>query len=679
MTKAMREKKREYRVGEPIEKRGTKPRNKSVAAGSDRRRVRPKQKILGYALDLLVALTVLAVFVPFKPELPELGNDPSWRFAINQAVAQGLVFGRDVVYTYGPYASVFTKSYHPATDWLMLAGSVFLALCYSLLLTTLAAVMNRRWIPMLFVGFAASLMYSHEPIRDAPRDALLYSYPLLLALLTYRITSDAAKERRWSTRFKIVFGILFLPLGLLPLVKGSFVLICGSLAVCCVFLLLQDKQTMMAGLCAFLPLFFGVLLWRVSGQPLRGLMSFFINMRPVVSGYTEGMSLVGNVREIAIYFVASAGILYTAINDKARSILHNVVAVICYALFFFIAFKEAFVRHDAHAMVGSTAIVLAAFSGALVLRNKLAVSLIVVLFAFIACGYIDSHYVDFSAERLVTNTVDAYRDALQGLGSRVSAQSGLKAQFDEALASIKKQAPIPPLQGTADIYSFNQSALFASKQTWLPRPVFQSYQAYTAELAKLNADHLGGNKGPENVLFRVEPIDDRFPALEDGPSWPVLISNYSIAAADNFFLYLKRRPTLAAAPTSTEIYSGRHALDRDVPVPRAKDAVVAEIGVEQTFLGKLLTALYKSPELHISVSLTGGGTKTYRLIPGMARAGFVISPLINDTNDFVRLAARPQDLANNVVKSFSVSLGGKSLFWKDTYSVKLIELTRPIT
>ena len=663
----MTQRKRERQTGE-VERR-RKPRNKKSGRSP---------KILRYTPELLVALTVLAIFVPFKPDMPELGNDPSWRFAINQAVAQGLVFGRDVIYTYGPYASVFTKSYHPATDWLMLGGSIFLGLCYSSLLITLAAVMKRRWMPIVFVAVAASLMYSHEPIRDAPRDALLYSYPLLLALLTYRITADRDNDIS-SKRFKIIFALLFLPLGLLPLVKASLLLICGSLAVCSVFLLLRDKQNRMAGLCAVLPVLFGILLWRISRQPILGLPGYFLNMRPVVSGYTEAMSLVGNFREITLYLTGAAGVLYMALTDKA-GLIHRVVAAICYLLFLFIAFKEGFVRHDAHAMVASTAIVLAVLAGALALRNKPAVPVTIVMIVFIACGYIDSRYVEFSVARLLTNALDAYSDAFQGLGSRASDRDRPDAQFNDALSWIKKQAPIPPMQGTADIFSFNQSALFASGQTWLPRPVFQSYQAYTPDLARVNADHLRGDKAPDNIVFRVEPIDDRLPALEDGACWPILIDKYAIASADTLFLYLKKKNVPAPDHAPIQIYNGRHALNSNVPVPPAKDAIIAEIGVEQTLIGRLFTTFYKPPELHISVALTGGETKTFRFIPGMAKSGFILSPLVNDTNDFIQLTASRENLAKNTVKSFSVSpAGGKSLFWKDTYSVRLSEFTRPET
>lgn len=60
------------------------------------------------------------------------GLDNSWIFGMNQAIAQHLAFGRDIIFTFGPYASVYTKEYYPATDLLMLLGGTCLALSYTL-------------------------------------------------------------------------------------------------------------------------------------------------------------------------------------------------------------------------------------------------------------------------------------------------------------------------------------------------------------------------------------------------------------------------------------------------------------------------------------------------------------------------------------------------------------------
>jgi hypothetical protein len=45
------------------------------------------------------------------------------------------------------------------------------------------------------------------------------------------------------------------------------------------------------------------------------------------------------------------------------------------------------------------------------------------------------------------------------------------------------------VHGNADVYPLSQTAVLASGLTCQPRPVFQSYSAYTPKLAEMNAAH----------------------------------------------------------------------------------------------------------------------------------------------------------------------------------------------
>ena len=54
------------------------------------------------ALFALLWITVFSVVVPFDPVMPMVGLDPSWMVGLNQAMEQGLKFGKELVFTYGP-------------------------------------------------------------------------------------------------------------------------------------------------------------------------------------------------------------------------------------------------------------------------------------------------------------------------------------------------------------------------------------------------------------------------------------------------------------------------------------------------------------------------------------------------------------------------------------------------
>jgi hypothetical protein len=66
--------------------------------------------------------------------------------------------------------------------------------------------------------------------------------------------------------------------------------------------------------------------------------------------------------------------------------------------------------------------------------------------------------------------------------------------------------------------------------------------------------------------------------------------------------------------------------------------------------------LDRPPILVLTVLLASGQPRSYRLVPGIARAGFLISPVIEEDDEFVRLASgRRATLAPHEVEAISVA------------------------
>jgi hypothetical protein len=93
---------------------------------------------------LAAAGTAVLFLLPLSPDFPNRNFDASWAYALNEAVARHLIFGRDIVLTFGPLAFIYTKMYHPATDGIMLLGSAMLGAGLPMCLSC------RFWWPKLF-------------------------------------------------------------------------------------------------------------------------------------------------------------------------------------------------------------------------------------------------------------------------------------------------------------------------------------------------------------------------------------------------------------------------------------------------------------------------------------------------------------------------------------------------
>jgi hypothetical protein len=630
----------------------------------------PVRTILQYLSAVFLGLTILAVFIPLAPKFPASDLDTSWMFAVNQAVAQGLVFGTDVVFTYGPYASVFTTFYHPATDRLMIGGALLFGACYFLSLLILAKGRNYCWLALI-AFFLAGLMYS--------RDALLFSYPLLLALVTFRITSPESNALRldMSGAGRVAYFALFGTLGLLPLIKVTLLPLSALVAGCCFLLLWRTpRPAFLSGSVVLLAPACGMMIWVLAGQPLSKLPRYVVNAAPIISGYTEAMSIPGPAKEIWLYLIASGFILLTIVVGGGAALLRRITLVLCYAVFLFIAFKNGFVRHDDHALVAATSIVLAAFTLPLVLQSNRLLIGAAIIASLVACIVIDKHWAPLTPARFVNNVVDTYAKAWGGFALRLGSPDRLRQKFDESLAIINHSWPHPELEGTADLYSYHQALLFAAGARWSPRPVLQGYSAYTKSLAKLNELHLRSSNAPDNILFRVESIDRRYPSLDDGYSWPAIINNYRPFRQDSAFVYLKRRASPHVDLPPVTVLRTAAVLGDEVAVPDFDEPLFAEIGISPAFAGRTLAFFYKPALLGISVNLANGTRRTYRLIPAMASAGFFLSPLVVTNGDFVLLGAgNYRARADRVVKSFVVfAAGGDSICWNRSYSVTLSRL-----
>lgn len=628
-------------------------------------------------LGLVSLITVIALFVPLSPDMPLSYLDDSWAFGINQGIHQGLWMGQDIVFTYGPYASIFTKSYHPSTDLMMVSGSAYLALSYWLMFVLLMKGAHYLWGSVFLLSLPTLLFSANHLTSFFLRDTLLFSFPLLLGLLTFKMAITGQTLTIKSKLAPFHMALLFAPLGLLPLIKGSIMMLCCAVIVLCAVLFMAHKEKLLAATCLATPVLSMFLFWIASGHPANVLPDYLSGMAPIVSGYSGAMSIEGDSDEVTLYLLAASVLLLTIAIKMEAAPVAKLFLFCLYFMFLFIAFKAGFVRHDGHALISGTSLLIAAILLALVASGQHTILPSVLLALFTWC-YIDSAHLNTSTGRLLQNTTSTYSSMWYGINNRLGTPNGLRLEFDRAIDTLQKQASFPVLQGTTDIYSYNQALLVASGNTWSPRPIFQSYAAYTPVLAEKNRNHLLGTQAPDNIIFKVEPVDGRMASMEDGASWPVMMAHYRPTHMQNGFLFLQKKANIAGIGDFLALTKEKHKLGERVGLPDSEQALFAKIEVLPTFLGQMARILYKPSPLQISLELDNGQVKQFRFIAGMAEAGFVISPLIENTAGFGALFAQQSLLESEKVKAMTITaLGGNVEFWQSQYTLAISQIQPP--
>ena len=616
--------------------------------------------IINFLIPPMLLITVLAVFVPFSPSMPSSGIDPSWIFAINHAISQGLEFGKDIIFTFGPYGSIYTKTYHPATDFIMLFGSLYLAISYWIGLLLLINDVQWRWILVFCIIILALL---HQP------DPLFFSYPLLVGLVSFKILSTENKSAYQKKMELVYMTLLFSAFGLLPLIKGTMLIMSTATIILCFAFFITNKKSGLAIVSIILPLISTILFWKISGQSIAHLPDYFISMAPIISGFTESMAVKNNGIEVILFLIA-VGVLLLSITKQTLIRGNSKIFLFClFLIFLFLSFKGGFVRHDnAHVFIAGAAILIAALLLRFFCKSKLVACSMGL--AVISWGYINIDRLPTFPQFITTNIKLNYSSAWNGIINRTIDNNWPQHDFDKAVESLKKESTFPKLEGTTDIYSFNQSYLLASGNTWSPRPIIQSYSAYTPELADKNRRHLLGSSAPDNIIFKVEPIDERIPSIEDGASWPILISNYKPIKIINNYLFLRKKGAPQEVVPLLTYKSEKHSFEEKVKVPQTIHPIFVNIDIRPTIWGQIANIFFKPSRLQITVELKNGDIKKYRIVAGMAKSGFLISPLIENTFEFSFLYNKNTHLDRKQVKSFSIApLKGKSMQWNNEYIV----------
>ena len=627
----------------------------------------------GLALWLVGA--ALLLFLPRSPDVPVGSLDAAWALGLMEATVRGLAFGRELIFTHGPYLGVYVGAFHPGIQALTWMACVYLGLSYAGALLLLLWSAPQRWnlaLLALLCGAATAL-----------RDPVLMSMPLVAAIGMAHL---AGLRSRWH--LPITVG-LFAPLGLLPLAKGSVAIFCASTVVLTVAFLLIRRRRALALTCVLAPVASTLLFWSVSGQQVADLPGYFVHMLPLISGYTEAMSLGGDHWRALAFVVISAVLLWAVLNDGHRwrdTGLVRLYLFSVFGLFLFVSFKGIYGRHDLGPGLtgGATLLVAALLLRSASERRRFWPALLVTVLGIATIDRLGS-----TAPALlgIDQLGESYRQVLGDVQSGWRDPDRSQRRFDAALASLKAATPLPKLSGSVDLYPTDQGALIASGNRWNPRPVLQSYSAYTPLLAELNRRHLIGAVAPDHLFFKVEPIDEHMPSLDDGPSWPTILRRYRPVAMQGEYLVLDRRADAEpaamplAALSDAPIAMSEQRLGEWVDIPTDRGALMVQMDIHPTLYGRLALLLFKSSPLRIDLELADGTRLNYRLVSTMARAGFLLTPLVRDSTGFAQLYGDPALLAANRVRRLRVQpMGGPDRLWRSRFGIgfSAVVLPKPI-
>jgi len=576
---------------------------------------------------LTVAILVYfgAVAAPPMPHVWGTGLDGSWVIALNVAHQKGLVHGSDIVWTYGPlgYLRYFDPSSGPCGTAIVYRLGMWIAW-----LAAVAALVFRhrsRW-----VGLWAFLLMAFVSLADTV--ALDH---LELAVLAFSLL--AITEKRWYRELAIFgLGLLAAFALLVKLNAGAecwlvFVLVTGIAAG------REYGATSAALRYAAIRIAAGMAccigLYSVATGSTLGFFGYLFYGWQTASGYSASMSWPGPLWQLALGAISVAGLLFWLPPASARW-KSLVPGVLLGAIFAFFSFKIAMVRQDAHAVSFQFAIALASlpvFVLAETRRDRYlyigAQIASVVLGISIFCGAFPTYADELKHRFLLKNERDALSASLHPAQTAAALDAASKTQLAQLRMDSRYADAIQ--SGTIDAIPWDIARLEANAWNWRPRPVIQSYSAYTPVLDRLNAEHFESARAPGFVLLGWGPIDGHHPFVEDASAWPVLLERYDLRLLDleNVLLQLRQQPRVT---TTATLESRDVAWGQPIPLPASKGLLMLKAGVAPSLYGAVRNALYRTDPVYLEATYASGRRLSWRTIWPNLRNGVIVSSLPRD-------------------------------------------------
>jgi hypothetical protein len=194
---------------------------------------------------------------------------------------------------------------------------------------------------------------------------------------------------------------------------------------------------------------------------------------------------------------------------------------------------------------------------------------------------------------------------------------------------------------TVDVLPWETGIAWAADLNWRPRPVFQSYQAYTTVLDELNAKSLEGERAPEWVVWHwtKNSIDGRYVLFDEPRVLRVLlchyrlVESYSLRGPYSRLLIFKRSNDTCGKPVP--LGSIRSKFDASIPIPEYdKGYVFGRVKTHQTLLGKLKSLLIRPARLEIMFPEAG---ESFRLNRGVTEDGIILGSFARTGDEFADL------------------------------------------
>lgn len=634
-----------------------------------------KQKKNKINKESYIMLSLFFIFLiwQFKDYTLNIGTglDPSWQLALPWASVKNLQWGKDIVFTYGPYyyfmhgiSNIFYGINRILVFTLFLNMLVSFLKClivsYYKKLTNNYLKKNYVFISTFILIFLSSAWTEHAIL-----DLILVVNIITFGDIYNKIDKKIDIRKYAKYYFKIIY-IAFI-ISFMPLVKFSYTAISIVHLTIFILMLLYKKRILETVLLSISTIASFVLLWVFAKQDIFNIPSYFKNSFEVSKGYSSAMSVPlddqSTPRLIFVLFIFSIIVILLFFMFLKRQYLFSILILLIMPQYFLL-FKESFTRSDIYHTV-------------IIVKDM---SILLLYLIYIIFLYLDHENIfkitkvkqvllvififTYSFNNILQIQYMPQNDIFSMLKSTKyyeldNSIENLNIKFKEDYNSFSSLSEFINPNESVDIIPWDITLLYLYELNWTPRPVIQSYSNYTANLDKLTASYFYEEHRPDKLIYSLKSIDGRYPIFDEPETFRTILSKYSYIASNDDYIILQNDEQKQQLQMTLIEEQTVHVNDT-IKIPEFDSGYLfVKVNWDKSVGGKVSDFLYKAPFNYIKINLATGESKIHRFISDTSKNGIYISNYINDNNDLKNLW-----LGNtNIDRIESISFTGNSLFY----------------
>lgn len=586
-----------------------------------------------------------------------LGLDVSWQMTLSYANLHDLVWGKDIVYTYGPLGFLSTRIAWGVSRWFFLAFDLFLMVNFFHVFKDFLKASMSKVLGVLIL-FAATLLMHTNHGTDLSW--------LLLFFIYYWLYKTHQKPTNSSYAMLLILAVISLFVKVNAGLIGMCV-ICAHLAM----LYVSQKISLLKGVsiiailtgCIFLAA------WVLNVNILAYIHGAF----EIIKGY-PGIMYMDNGQErveenlgtlyAMIKYLFIIFFIYIMLKGKFTQFFYLAIA----AGFILLLKKQAFLRGDVQHLSEFfcyAPIVLLVGNFLYFKTNTQKVFSAAILFIFTISLFFKAEFynnIDGLFKNRYTNKKEYYRQFKESKNVQYLEQRDKRYIPDTILAKVGN--------ATIDIFPWDTEYLMENKLNFSPRPIFQSFSAYTKYLQELNYEHYV-NDGPEYIIYDYESIDGRYPFNDEAMLNMFILKNYTLEdtfTSNERTRSLLKRKKLATGFMINKVSEAEYGLLDKVTIPNNVNFI--RLVVDENWEGKKLSFKLRPPELNMAFNTENGHSQMCKISPELLKAGIQVETLVLTHENYLSLLTKNSELS----KIKSIQLKPTHGFFEEKIKVEFYNL-----